>query len=316
MTPPTPPPAPLKPVPPVPVVKPAEAKAGTAASTKHDEFLDTDEEGYTLIMGPPENSKTISSLMVDDAFAHERLKMKKEELPSLPEIILEQVLHVPLDFGALDGIKAFGMRPRTVNLIGLIDKYGVAEAWKSMVEAIATQKARHPDLRYLIVDTVSSLDASITAHHVQTIADSNTSTVQRGMANNGLHTLYRQACNKAAMALKFDSPIFLMHMQPKYAFMDNEQQKKAMAAQDVAEGDMVPAMSGKAGNVYIAHASMVLVADVKGAGVTTEYVYYGRRAGFSTKNRYRMLTGDEFAADLGKLYRVIGRKPKKETPKA
>ena len=291
-----------------PVAKPPEPKPGSADSTKHDRHLDSDEEGYTLIMGPPENGKTFSALMVSDFFEKDRLAKRGAELLTLQEIWLEDALHVPIDNGALDGIKSYGMRPRTVNLISMIEQYGVHEAWKPMVEAIATQKARRPSLKYLIADTLSALDTYIRTHTTNTIADGNTATVARGQASNAIHGNYRRTWNQAALKLGFDAPIFLMHMKPKYAFMDNEQQKRAMAAVDVAEGDMVPAMAGEAGNHYIGHASFVLCSDVEGQGTTRKYVYYGERPGYALKNRYRGILGSKFEADLGWVFRQIGRK--------
>lgn len=297
---------PPKPATPAPAVKPAEPKAGTAASTKHDEFLDTDEEGYTLIMGPPENGKTFGALMVSDFFDKERLKLKGGQLDGLKDLVLEDVLHIPLDFGALDGIKAYRMKPHTINLIGMIEKYGVQEAWKPMVEAIATMKARHPALKYIMPDTISALDADITRVHTDIV-----SPIDRGQANNGLHSKYRTAWNKAATSLGFDAPILLAHVIPKFAGIGEANEAKRMAAQDVAEGDMVPLLTGKAAPTYIGHSSFCLVADVEGTGDARTYWFYGQRQGWSTKNRYRALTGVKWPADLGETYRMIGRKPKK-----
>lgn len=295
-------------------------KLGAQDPTKMD-YTSTLDEGYLFIMGPPEGGKTFAALQVSAHFDRKRLKMRGEELMKQEGITLDDVLHISVDRGALDGMQALRMKPHAINMLTLLDAHGIDSAHLHLAEIIKQVKADKPTLRYMIIDTVSALDEFFNEHCYDNMPQStagkdNTQQMWTDLAV--LHTKYRQAFSRAARMNGMDSPIILSHATPKFKGEGSRATvaAKQMDAQNIIEGDMIPAITGKSGPAYVRNASMVLWCDYEVApgqpATAREYKLYGDKQGVATKNRFRMLTGASWAADLGLTYDMIGRREAKK----
>lgn len=284
----------------------------------------TPQPGYIFVMGPPGAGKTIAGARVSQHFPHERLKLRGAALHGLPKVVLEDTLHLAWDLGAGSGLSTFGVEIPTLNMRAVCEKYGPVFAWKEVADLFAKAKARFPEVKEILIDTVSALDDVMAAwwHEHMPKSDKgadNTQQMWTGLAAS--HTHWREKMTVAAMEGFKARPIVLSHAVPKFQGQGDRAvvAKAKMEAENVVEGDMIPAITGKSAGAWVKHADMVLWCDFEesltgplaGKPEGRSYYFYGHKQGVACKNRFAAVTGDRWEADMGLTFETIGRRPKR-----
>jgi hypothetical protein len=277
--------------------------------------------GYIVLFGPPEGGKSVSAARVSRYFPTERLKMNGAQLKGLPTVVLEDYLHATIDKGAGTGLRAMGLDVPTLNIRAMAAKYGWLMVPDYFNEEVRKYKEKYPNLKYLGEDTISTLDDELKTWWYNNLPKSaggkeDTQQMWQGLTNT--HARYRSKLLDACDANGLEPPFFLSHAMSK-SKGQGDRAKMAqlkMEAQNIEEGDMVPRMTGQNAAPYVDNSDFVIWVDYEtpmtgptaGLASARTYHYYSEKPGVYIKNRYRMLFGSKWEADLGATLDVVGRR--------
>lgn len=243
-----------------------------------------------VIHGPPGVGKTFAAATASVNWP--------SALPSSDWVRLYDMLWLPADAGALDGLTEAKIEVPLIDLRQMMIDLGPLKGAFAAAE-LAVQAAKSPDLRIIVLDTVSTLDKVVQEHLHKNSGDDKWMMYRELLNFHKRFHSYLRATGKQVITLAHSRAL----MEPVTTGDKNRQ----AAVQLPGLSSIVADITGQGHGIYINDASIVFAmrAQVVKGQPTKRTLYPLGYAGFEAKNRFGLTLGHEEPADLGDIFRRI-----------
>ena len=238
--------------------------------------------------GPPGSGKTF--------FAASLSKSWPKSLPAKKWTKLSDVLWVPFDSGALDGLLEQKIEVPSIDVDAILEEEDVLGALEEITDIVYDES---PEI--VVVDTVSKLDKEFLGFWNENAP------LAKGGAKDG-YAIYREVlATHRRFHANFDAlpcdVIFLCHSKPRPESADRKQRAGGLPGMSDIDMDL----TGQALNIYRQDSSLVVSIEAVpvGNGKFQRFAWTTPHKGFEAKNRFQVSLDEKEPAHLGKMYAKI-----------
>jgi len=242
-----------------------------------------------LVYGPPKTGKTFLGLTAS--------KFYPTSLPAGEMTDLDDVIYLDFDDG-LSGLSEQNLSVPRIDLSKL-DGKGLVDALTEVPKAI-TPRIKEGQTKTVVIDTISTLNTMLVAHYKQAYPDPR----HQGIMYNEILRSHLKFFNSIRMLPC--NILVLSHAQFKVDFTgDGTMSKKKQAESMPGQSEVVPDITGRAGNFYRASTSIMMpMLKRRMGGKNDRALYPHGYGGFEAGSRFAVLEEKE-EAHLGKLIAKI-----------
>lgn len=310
------------PTPPKKVLTPTRQPVDVSAYFASPEDTKNGFSGNILIHGKMKAGKTFLAASASGLFPPwDKADPFKSVLPAKKKTVLEDMIWVSFDAGALDGLKQCNLSiPDDQHIVfqKVLGKLRASDALKKVAELISGVIAKKPHVRWMVGDTVSQADSIVLAYFCD-LTDQEAAESEPGEKKNAFapykllhaaHAKFHGECQKMPV-----QKIWLCHSKNLMegvasgkAALNAENTKKAHRM--VGSEPIVPDITGKNHAVYEGNASIIGVQKFiiapggdKSKGKRIFMPYGGE--GFEGGNRFHELLNDEEPSHLGFVFNKL-----------
>lgn len=314
----------LQPKPKLSVVKAPPQESGTSrvkatSTTDIEGFRSSDEILNERLMftihSQPGNGKTFAALTASEQCPKDLTKKQAKK------VNINDMVWLSADRGATDGFRERGINvPYVVDLSWLMRApirgekkpyaSNILDALPMLID-IAYQRVEQGETKWVVVDTVSSIDRLLNTYWEDNCPRSKSGAEDRFAMYRMIMKYHSQFYQ--AMSLFPCGVIFLAHTKALIEGEDANAKTKAKAAALAGDNDLAPSITGKSLETYTANVSTEFALEAirapgwkPGDGYEfARWLYPVGGRGYRGKNRFQLALGTKEPADLGRIVEKI-----------
>lgn len=252
------------------------------------------------IYGPRKHGKTTTALSISDKFAATGLTISERitqvRTGEYEPIVLDDIVIAQTDVGGSEASIDLGAQvPYVYDYNRMLEDNSSTTAMPMLIKAIS---AKHKDAKWLIIDTVSTLDATM-------LADNQAAGGNDTWAGYNFQLQAHRAVISALNQHWHGNVIFLCHARSlsdiDTASKVGKNQKKSRKATYGASPDIIPDITGKGASTYLNNSSLISVQTKRFDSKTKAWnhrMFSGNDLGYEGGSRFESIMLEMSGGDL------------------